>query len=144
MLLRILELGASADLIGPLLGLVQNVLNGPSHTFLVPADCGWSGREIEVLLKQHGVKPWGRLIIHRTIIFTVRIAQASWAEELLRRKGIPVLSPPVQAAARRSGSRHRQRRSGSRHRQRPVRSLLAWVDACLDKLAQALTGLFAE
>jgi hypothetical protein len=129
MLYRILEVGASIDLVSPLLALLQNALNGPSHTFLVPDDCGWSGRQIERLLKQHGVKLWGRMIVRRTIIFTVRIAQARWAEQLLRQESIPVVSPPVQVPARRSGSTYH----------RPSHSLLDRLDSSFDKVAQVLT-----
>jgi len=86
----LLHLLASFDLISPVLAMIQNITNGPSHTFLIPEDCGWSGRRIEHLLRSHGVKTWGLMIINRKLRITVRLAQARWAQYLLEREGIPI------------------------------------------------------
>jgi hypothetical protein len=86
----ILHFIASFDLISPILAVIQNAANGPSHTFLIPEDCGWSGRRIEHLLRSHGVKTWGLMIINRMLRITVRQAQARWAQYLLDREGIPI------------------------------------------------------
>ena len=90
MLDRLLAFGAVFDWISPLWAYIQDVLNGPSHTFLVPHDAGWSGREIERLLRQHGVHVWGLMIVDGLIMFTVRQAQARWAQYLLQRAGVPI------------------------------------------------------
>lgn len=86
----LLHLIASFDLISPVLAVIQNVANGPSHTFLIPEDCGWSGRRIEHLLRSHGVKTWGLMIINRMLRITVRQPQARWAQYLLERERIPI------------------------------------------------------
>jgi len=90
MLDTLLHLLASFDLISPVLAAIQNVINGPSHTFLIPEDCGWSGRRIEYLLNSYGVQPWGLMIINRMLRITVRQPQARWAQYLLEREGIPI------------------------------------------------------
>lgn len=62
--------------------------------FYVPRDCGWSGVEMERLLRRHGVKIWDRGFTHDCLTFRVKRRQANWAEYLLRRRGIPVVSQP--------------------------------------------------
>lgn len=90
MLNKLLEIGTVFDWISPLLAELQDITNGPSHTFLIPEDCGWSGREIEQLLRQHGVKTWGLMIIDQMIMITTRLTQARWAQYLLSRERIPI------------------------------------------------------
>jgi len=90
MLDRLLTLGTAFDWITPVWAYIQDFLNGPSHTFLVPDDTGWSGREIERLLKRHGVHVWGLMIVDGMIMLTVRQTQARWAQYLLQRAGIPI------------------------------------------------------
>ena len=87
---NLLHLIASFDLISPVMATIQNVANGPSHTFLIPENCGWSGRKIEHLLRSHGVKTWGLMIINRLLRITVRLEQSRWAQYLLEREGIPI------------------------------------------------------
>jgi hypothetical protein len=60
--------------------------------FYVPRDCGWSGIEMERLLRRHGVKIWDRDFTRDCLTFRVKRRQANWAEYLLRRRGIPVVS----------------------------------------------------
>ena len=62
--------------------------------FSVPRDCGWSGVDMERLLKRHGVQIWDRGFTRDTLTFRVKRRQANWAEYLLRRRGIPVISRP--------------------------------------------------
>jgi hypothetical protein len=62
--------------------------------FYVPRDCGWTGIEMERLLRRHGVKIWDRDFTHDCLTFRVKRRQANWAEYLLRRRGIPVVSQP--------------------------------------------------
>lgn len=67
-----------------------------SNTWLVHIDrrSGWSGVETERLLKRYGVKVWDRGFTQVTLWFRVKRRQANWAEYLLRRRGIPVVSEP--------------------------------------------------
>jgi hypothetical protein len=87
---KLLAAGASMDWISPLLALLGNVRNGPSYTFLIPYDTGWSGREVISLLRQNGIKTWGHMVVSDTLMLTVRLAQAEWAQYLLDRAAIPV------------------------------------------------------
>lgn len=49
---------------------------------------------MERLLRRHGVKIWDRDFTRECLTFRVKRRQANWAEYLLRRRGIPVLSQP--------------------------------------------------
>jgi hypothetical protein len=90
MLDKILEFGTVFDWISPLIAEVQDIVNGPSHTFFIPENCNWSGGEIASLLRSHGVRTWGHMTVNRTRMITVRQAQARWAQYLLEREGIPI------------------------------------------------------
>jgi hypothetical protein len=91
---EILEAGTVFDWISPLLAIVQDIIRGPSHTFLIPYDCGWSGRDIARLLESYGVKSWGHMVVERTFMLSVSQNQAQWAHYLLERAGILVENPP--------------------------------------------------
>lgn len=67
----------------------------PSHRFAVERNCGWSGAQIEAMLKKYGIKVWHRGFTRETLKFRVSKAQASWAEYLLWKNGIPVKGKPV-------------------------------------------------
>lgn len=67
----------------------------PSHRFeIADRGTGWSGADIEKLLKRHGVKLWDRNFTDGSLSFRVKRVQAGWAEYLLSRNGIPTLSKP--------------------------------------------------
>ena len=85
----ILKIGSCFDYWSPLIAEAQDIVNGPSRTFLIPDDCGKSGREIEQLLRRHGIKTWGLMIVNDTIMVSVRQEHAQQAQELLQQKGIP-------------------------------------------------------
>ena len=93
---RILEIGSIFDWISPVLAFLEDVANGPSHTFLVPLPCAWSGLQIDGLLKGYGIRVWGLMIVENKLMLTVRKAQARWAQYLLEREGIRILNPFVQ------------------------------------------------
>lgn len=65
-----------------------------SWRFAVSRDCETSGKDIEALLRRHGVQLWGRNFDRRHLFFRVKLQQANWAEYLLWRNGIAVSSPP--------------------------------------------------
>jgi hypothetical protein len=96
---KLLAAFAAVDWISPLLAMLGNVINGPSYTFLIPYDCGWSGREIISLLKRHGIKSWGHMVVSNTLMLTVRQAQAEWAHYVLDRAAIPMENPMPDASA---------------------------------------------
>ena len=89
MLDKILEIGTNLDWISPVAAIAQNIANGPSHTFLIPANCGRTGREIINLLRSRGVKTWGHMIINDTITISVPESQVDWAQRLLDWAGVP-------------------------------------------------------
>jgi hypothetical protein len=90
MLDKLLAFAAVFDWISPLAAEIQDHVNGPTHTFMIPDDCGCSGFDIEHLLKSYGIKPWRRMIVNGNIMLTVRLAQAHYAQYLLLREQIPI------------------------------------------------------
>lgn len=102
MLHTILGIGASFDWISPLASVLGDMMNGPSHTFLVPYDSSpLSGREIAWMLSKRGVKSWGHMIVSGTMMVSVRLNQARWAQHLLEQEGVPIENPlPAQGNAR--------------------------------------------
>jgi hypothetical protein len=90
MLKRALELGSYLDWITPLTAFFRDWAHRPSHTFLIPEDCGWSALEIQRMLRLHGIKTWGLMIVKGSIMISMRYAQAHWAQYLLRKEEIPI------------------------------------------------------
>jgi len=85
------KLGISFDWISPLIAIAGDIANGRNtRTFLIPANCGWTGREIERLLNRNGITTWGLMIINETFTISVRQSQAEWAQYVLERAGIPM------------------------------------------------------
>jgi len=84
----LLQLGTVFDWISPTLSIVQDVANGPSHTFMIPQDCGWTGSEIARLLQRRGIKTWGHMIVNGTIMITVRKQQSEFARYLMQQAGL--------------------------------------------------------
>jgi hypothetical protein len=110
---KILEFGTIFDWISPLIAEVQDVVNGPSHTFFIPEDCNWSGGEVTSLLRKHGVKTWGHMTVNRMRMITVRLAQARWAQYLLERERIPIQYGALdESTIRESHSAQKDNRTG--------------------------------
>jgi hypothetical protein len=111
MLDTILEIGATFDWISPLAAVIGNMMNGPSHTFLIPyGSSPLSGREIAWMLSKRGVKSWGQMVVSGTLTVSVRLNQARWAQYLLEQAGVPIENPlPAQSGAQRAGRRPSQR-----------------------------------
>ena len=86
--------------------LIRSVTGTASWRLAVPRACGWSGRDMEQLLRRHGVRIWGRNFDRHHLYFRVKLEQANWAEYLLWRRGIPVVSPPFNPMNRSYGLRH--------------------------------------
>ena len=119
----LLHLIASFDLISPVLAMIQNTTNRPSHTFLIPEDCGWSGREIERLLRSYSVKTWGLMIVDRRIMISVRQAQARWAQYLLERERISIEYGVLDESAGRVS-----RPARKVHQAGPIETVSRWLD----------------
>ncbi len=105
---------------------VRRLSGERSWRFYVPRNCGWSGIEMERLLARHGVKMWDRGFTRDCLTFCVKLRQANWAEYLLRRRGIAVLSRPFNTRNNEYARRHApgsEPPSGGR-RTKPQRGLL--------------------
>jgi hypothetical protein len=92
---ELVEIGTMFDWISPTLNIAQNVVHGPSHTFLVPQDCGWTGMEVANLLRRRGIKTWGHMIVNGTIMLTVRDTQSEFARYLLHQAGLTSGEPSL-------------------------------------------------
>ena len=86
---RLIRMGMCLDWISPTAAIAQNILNGPSYTFLIPQNCGRTGREIIRMLRSRGVKTWGHMVINNTITISVPKKQAGWAQKILDMAGVP-------------------------------------------------------
>jgi len=137
MLNKALEIGRSFDWITPVLAQIQNVANGPHRTFLISGGSGWSGHRIGRMLREHGVRYWGMMIVSQKLMLTVRQEQAGWTQYLLQREGIPLLNPIGSGHVTSAGGRaavSRAAESGKVRRQGIVDGLSGLVDSVADKL----------
>lgn len=95
----VLKIGATFDWISPTLSVVQDVLNGPSHTFLITrAGCPLSGREINLMLSRRGIASWGYMVVDDTLMVSVCEADARQAEAALRNHKVPIQNPQASPA----------------------------------------------
>jgi hypothetical protein len=146
MLDKFLEIASTPDWITPLAGMIQDRVNGPAHMFLIPDDCGWSGFEIRRLLKRHGVKTWGLMVVDNLILVSVRLAQAHYAQYILLREQIPIeygllderARPATAARRNHSPTTRNARKSG--HSKGVLAELSQAVDGLMDEV-EALFGL---
>jgi hypothetical protein len=91
---KLLEVGAGFDWVSPLLGFLGDAMNGTAHTFLIPWNsCPMSGHEVKRLLNRRGVKTWGVMIVSGTLMVSVKLEKARWAQHLLEQAGIPIENP---------------------------------------------------
>lgn len=79
------------DFINPLDRWYGRLIYGPMHrfSFLVAGD--FTGAQVEMLLRQYGIRIWGRDIHDpEELAFLVKRSQAVWAEYILCRAGVPL------------------------------------------------------
>jgi hypothetical protein len=137
---KLLEVGTVFDWISPLIAAIQDRTNGPSHTFMIPDDCGWSGFQIEHLLKGYGVKLWRKMVVNHSIMVTVRLSQAHYAQDLLLRAQIPIEYGMLDERSRQPGTARRERRgSTARSASRPAAKQGLWAE-----VSRAVNGLVDE
>ena len=74
--------------------LIRTATGQSSWRFAVPRDSGLSGWEIERMLADYGVSIWGRWFDSDNLYFNVKLEQANWAEYLLKRRGVAVMTSP--------------------------------------------------
>lgn len=86
------------DIINPLDGLVGRTIHGPMHRFTFDGRGQYSGRDVEMLLRQYGIHIWGREVgDDGERAFLVKRTQAVWAEYLLCRAHVPLTCPLLDA-----------------------------------------------
>lgn len=84
---------ALPDLINWLDGVSGRLTHGQLYRFTFSTATGFTGVEIEMLLRQYGIRIWGREIIEqKELAFLVKERQAVWAEYILCRAGVPLTS----------------------------------------------------
>ncbi len=80
------------DIIDGLDWLVGRIFHGEMHKFYFDS-VGFSGMQVEAILRQYHIRIWGRDMTNPKMLgFTVKKSQAVFAEYILCRVGIPVLS----------------------------------------------------
>ncbi len=95
------------DWLRPLLTVAQNWYFGPSHTYRIPEQEGWSAAGIERLLRGKGVKTWGLDIVGSLIVLSVKLEQAGLVEIVLRSAGVAIENPAVKSAQKSQGQRRK-------------------------------------
>jgi hypothetical protein len=125
---ELVELLARLDGFERLEALLRHLSGEQSWRLCVPRACGWSGMEIEQLLKRHGVRLWDRGFTKEHLTFRVKRRQANWAEYLLWRRGIPVCSRPFNPLNQEYGLRHAP---GSEPPARRRTNRPSWLDRLL-------------
>lgn len=81
------------DLINWLDGVTGQLIHGQLHRFTFSTATGFTGVDVERLLRQYGIRIWGRAIsTEEELAFFVKVKQAIWAEYLLCRAGVPLTS----------------------------------------------------
>lgn len=84
---------AFPDLINWMDGAVGQLTNGSMHRFTYSNATGFRGVDVEMLLRQYGIRVWGREVISdEELALLVKQRQAVWAEYILCRAGVPLTS----------------------------------------------------
>jgi hypothetical protein len=135
MLDELWEAATYFDWISPTLAMANDVARGPSHTFLIPVQCGWTGREISNGLRNHGIETWGHMIVNDHFMITVRDDDAGAAHQLMAKAGLPVGSSPGSGPG--PGNSYSARRNSSRSSRQ---SKSQRKGSILDDLADLLFG----
>ena len=72
---------------------VVRAANGPLHQFTFRRGHGFRGRDVEMILREHGIKVFERVSLPQGELgFCVRQDQAEWSEYLLCRARVPLTS----------------------------------------------------
>ena len=82
----------SFDIFSAIDGMIGQSQYGKMHRFLWDIDSGFTGYRVESMLRQYGIRVWGRKAQGAKRSFLVRQSQAVWAEYLLCRMGVPLES----------------------------------------------------
>jgi hypothetical protein len=103
---NLIEILAKLDWFERVDALARALVGVRSHRFAIDRYGGYTGQEVEDMLGAHGIPIWDRGFDQERLYFRVKAQQAEWAEYLLVRNGVHVLSKlvnPRNAAAPRTG-----------------------------------------
>ncbi|MBN1402291.1 MAG: hypothetical protein JXA74_15735 [Anaerolineae bacterium] len=92
MLRQIVHAANSLDWITPLAAEIQDLVQGPSYTFLIDDADALSAAEIQAHLEHHGLKVWGLMYDGDVLLLSVPQDKAEWAAYLLQKLGLPLLN----------------------------------------------------
>jgi hypothetical protein len=80
------------DILGPIDELVARARFGRMYRFTFCVTSTFNGYKVQKLLRQYGVRIWGRKIVDGSMrSFVVRERQAVWAEYVMCRAGVPLV-----------------------------------------------------
>lgn len=127
----VLEVLARLDVVEPATAIAHAMGGEVGRRIRVPRSCGWSGYEVERLLRRYWIPIWARAVSQEHISFRVKRRQAAWAAYLLRRRGIPVAGEPLYPYDVEPGP---MPPSQSRPTDRP------WIDRVIDLLRPDAVG----
>lgn len=88
-------------------GLWGRIFHGPMHRFTFSRHGDFTGMEVEYLLRQYGIRCWGREMDDPDeLAVLVKQKQAIWAEYILCRAGVPLTSQLLDLRNAEYGQRH--------------------------------------
>jgi hypothetical protein len=80
------------DILSPLDAAFGRLQYGQMHRFSFYATSTYNGYRVEKLLRRYGIRIWGRSVDGELRSFLVKRRQAVWAEYILCRAGVPLVS----------------------------------------------------
>lgn len=89
--------------------IVGTVIFGPAHCFHIRRAGCFTGYQVEQLLTRHGVRIWGRGFTpgaQGTLYFSVKVRQSNWAEYVMMRCGIPLVSKTLNPRNEAANEKH--------------------------------------
>ncbi len=114
---KILEVGASFDWISPVLMFLDELFNGPFHTFLISYEaCPMSAKNIKKELKRYNIRVGIMMIVSKTIMIPVKLGQAHFAQQLMNGWGIPIENPVDKPKQRRRKRKKKKKRMVTMYR----------------------------
>ena len=86
---ELLQFGAIFDWISPTLAIAQTASNGGGHTFRISLCHGYSGGDIDAVLRRANIPTWGKMIVSGHIMITVKKEHKGLAILVLQKAGMP-------------------------------------------------------
>ena len=81
------------DVLSPIDTFIGTLRYGEMHRFTFQPSIGHTPLNVERLLRQYGIRVWGRKIVGTNRSFLVRRTQALWAEYVMCRAGVELVGP---------------------------------------------------